>query len=418
MPFDLTLPALQFPLIGNSIAVGVPSLLHIALAGLSVGFLVLAPIFEWRGRREAHFAELAYVVTKFTVIVFSVSTVLAVIMVELLIGLFPTTTMWMWNQFRAPIALAIAVFLLQFAFLYPYYHYWESIRRRSVGVHIMLGLAAAVLMLIWVAMLDGMGSFMLTPVNGETTWDNLRNPTWLSLGIHRLFGEFVMAGYVIAAYGAWRLGRPDAHRDREYCHFLIHIGLLCGLGALVLQPFTGLLYATSIRQAAPQVYEHIVRGDYQFLVYAQFLFVGLLLVGSSWCVKTANVERQSRWLDIGIPAVAALMIGSVGHTTLRRVWLYLLVALTLWSVRAWVRRMWTPRRFDALFRPSIRPVVLMLGVLSILTYVTMGTIRETARRPYTVRNLISLDDKAEPPAAYQGKVRDRDAVSVRTEGQE
>jgi hypothetical protein len=39
-----------------------------------------------------------------------------VIMMELLIGLFPVTTMWMWNQFRAPIALAIAGFSLQFAF--------------------------------------------------------------------------------------------------------------------------------------------------------------------------------------------------------------------------------------------------------------------------------------------------------------
>ena len=54
MPFDLSLPALQFPLLGNSLAVAIPSLLHIVLAGLSVGFLVLAPIFEWYGRRAAH----------------------------------------------------------------------------------------------------------------------------------------------------------------------------------------------------------------------------------------------------------------------------------------------------------------------------------------------------------------------------
>ena len=117
MSFDLNPPTLQFPLIGNSIAVGIPSLLHIVVAGLSVGFLVLSPIFEWWGRRSVHFTDLAHAITKFTVLFFSVSTVLAVIMVELLIGLFPVTTMWMWNQFRGPIALAIAAFLLQFAFL-------------------------------------------------------------------------------------------------------------------------------------------------------------------------------------------------------------------------------------------------------------------------------------------------------------
>ena len=105
--FDLTLPSLQFPLVGNSLAVAIPSLVHIVVAGLSVAFMATAPILEWRGQRAPHFTDLAYAITKFTVVVFSVSTVLAVIMVELLIGLFPVTTMWMWNQFRAPIALAI-----------------------------------------------------------------------------------------------------------------------------------------------------------------------------------------------------------------------------------------------------------------------------------------------------------------------
>src|SRR5690349_14825206 len=104
-PFDASLPALQFPLLGNSLAVGIPSLLHIALAGLSVGFMILAPLFEWKGRSNPYLIDLAHSVTRFTIVVFSASTVLAVIMVELLIGLFPVTTMWMWNQFRGPIAL-------------------------------------------------------------------------------------------------------------------------------------------------------------------------------------------------------------------------------------------------------------------------------------------------------------------------
>src|SRR5688572_19256148 len=99
-----TLPAIQFPLIGNSLIVGLFSLLHIALAGLSVGFMVLVPVFEWYGKTNAVATDLARALTRFTVIVFSVSTVLAVIMVELMIGLFPVTTMWIWNQFRGPIA--------------------------------------------------------------------------------------------------------------------------------------------------------------------------------------------------------------------------------------------------------------------------------------------------------------------------
>lgn len=420
MPFNLDLPGLQFPLIGNSVAVAIPSLLHIALAGLSVAFLVLAPFFEWRGRHAPQFVQLAFGITKFTVVVFSISTVLAVIMVELFIGLFPVTTMWVWNQFRAPIGLAIAAFLLQFAFLYPYYHYWERIRRRSVRLHLALGSGAALLMLIWVAVLDGMGSYMLTPVDGSNTWANLWNPTWVGLALHRLVGELVMAGYVIAAYGAWRFGRADAHDMREYSLFLIKIGWIGGLAALLLQPFTGLVYAASIRQAAPDAYEQIVQGQYQLLAYVQFALIGLLMVGNHLLSNTLiTPEQRSRWLDVGIPLAALMMVGSVGHTSLRRAFLYLLVALVLWSVRS----LFGTRR-DELFRApafggGLRPIAVTLGVLSVLIYLTMGTIRETARRPDTVRHLISLKDEAEHRAAFrEGAANGRQSVSVYPERQE
>src|SRR5437763_1665305 len=112
-PIATELQSLQFPLIGNSIAIGIFSVLHIIFAGATVGFMLMAPIFEAMGRRDPPYTEFAHTVTRFTVVVFSTSSVLAVIMVELMIGLFPVTTMWIWNQFRAPIFLAIAAFLLQ-----------------------------------------------------------------------------------------------------------------------------------------------------------------------------------------------------------------------------------------------------------------------------------------------------------------
>jgi cytochrome bd-type quinol oxidase subunit 1 len=416
MPFDLSLPALQFPLLGNSLAVAIPSLLHIVLAGLSVGFLIVAPIFEWYGRRAAHFSDLAYGLTKFTVLVFSVSTVLAVIMVELLIGLFPVTTMWVWNQFRGPIALAIAAFLLQFAFLYPYYHYWNRIRGRSVVLHIALGAVAAVLMLVWVAVLDGMGSYMLTPVKGGSGWDKLWNPTWISLALHRLVGELAMGGFVIAAYAAWRLGRPSPEHTPEYYRLMFMVGWLGGLAALLLQPFTGVVYASWIQRAAPEAYEQIVRGEYRYLAYVQFALVGLLMVGSHWLSNQATAPRgRPRWLDIAIPVTAVCMVASVGQTALRRAFLYLLVALVLWSVRSLFVREGRRWRLAASFAPTMRPIALTLGVLSLLIYVTMGTIRETARLPYTVRHVITLDNQDQ--AAGLEKASERDAAYATMERQ-
>ena len=44
-------------------------------------------------------------------------------------------------------------------------------------------------------------------------------------------------------------------------------------------------------------------------------------------------------------------------------------------------------------------MAITMGIVSLLTYLTMGTIRETARRPDTVRGVISLQDELQQPAA-------------------
>jgi hypothetical protein len=407
-----TLPAIQFPLIGNSLVVGLFSLLHIALAGLSVGFMVLAPVFEWKGRSQPFALDLARAVTRFTVIVFSVSTVLAVIMVELVIGLFPVTTMWVWNQFRGPIALGIAAFVVQLLVLYPYYHYWDRIILRRPSLHLALGAAAAFFMLVWVSVLDGMGSYMLTPVERPGSWANLTNPTWLPLVFHRLIGDVLIAGYVIAAYGSWRTGRPADRSQHAYYLYLARVGWAIGLAALLLQPFSGWLYAWGIRSSAPEAYEQLVRGPYQPLVYVQFVLIGLLFIGNHLVLRTAASARP-RWLDMLVVASAIAMVASVGQTTFRRTMLFVLLVLILWGLA----RLWsTGRMADIGGGIRVRPVMAGLGIVAVLTYLTMGTIRETARRPDTVRNMISLQDEAKHPAAFrEGRTPQAEKPVFRTE---
>ena len=75
---------------------------------------------------------------------------------------------------------------------------------------------------------------------------------------------------------------------------------------------------------------------------------------------------------------------------MRPIWL--LTAMTAWAAySAWLR--WrldaAPRRKQSI----THRLAMALGVLALLMYVTMGTIRETARRPDTVRGMISLQDQ-------------------------
>ncbi|ULA67800.1 MAG: conserved membrane protein of unknown function [Nitrospira sp.] len=397
------LPAIQIPLLGNSVAVGLFSLLHIVLAALSVAFMLMAPLFEFRGRTEPNDLDLALSMTRFTVVVFSVSTVLAVIMVELMIGLFPVTTMWMWNQFRVPILFGIASFMLMLLALYPYYHFWEALRKTSVTFHLILGVLAALFMLPWVLMLDGMGSYMLTPVPDVGMWERLLNPTWLPLVLHRMVANLMIAGYTLAAYGAWRARTPGDRAFQPYYHHLLNRGWAIGLGAFLLQPFTGLLYALAIHRAAPDAQDAVMAGPYAPWLYVQVFFLALFFVGNDALMKhlLPRTRNRPRWLDLAFPVLAALLLLSAGYPELRRVWLYLLVGLTLWRLAASAETSsGGPDR-----APSLRPLALGMALLSILLYLTMGVIRESSRRPDTVRGMISLQDELRHQATLEGDLR-------------
>jgi cytochrome bd-type quinol oxidase subunit 1 len=401
-----TLDVMYVPLVANSVAVGVVSLLHIAFASLAVGFMILAPIAEAFGASRPFYTDMAHTLTRVTVVTYTTSLVLAVIMIELFIGLFPLTNAWLFNRFRFPVFLAIAAFFLQLLLLYPYYHYWEAIRAKAPRLHIGLGGGAAALMLVWVSVLDGIGSYMLTPTESNGRWSVLFNPTWLPLVVHRFFGNLVFAGYTIAGYGAWRLGRPHDPLNEAYYRHVLKTGLLIGLGALLLQPVTGWIYASAIQGASPQSYAQVVRGPYQALVYVQFSLIAVLLIGSHVLLRTAAGDRSTHvWVDRALIVAAALMVGSVGHPDVRRACTFAAVGLSCSSLLRWRTRLTKP---DAAgwHRPLVRGLSLGLAVVALLTYLTMGTIRETARRPYTVQGIISLHEEAEAPAALTEERRD------------
>lgn len=388
----------HFPLIGNSLVIGLFSLLHIALASLAVGFMILAPIFEGMERGDRFYTEAAHRLTRFTLVVFTASLVLAVIMVELFVGLFPLTNAWVFNQFRSPIHLALVAFFLQLFFLYPYYHFWEPIRRRSRSLHRALGFLAAFFVLIWVTLLDGMGSSMLTPASAEGSWGNLLNPTWMPLVLHRFFGNFVFAGFAIAAYAGWRLGRGRSDPEEAYHVPLLKIGLLIGLAALLIQPFTGLFYATRIRSASPEAYAQLIWGPYRWLVYLQFILIAFLFMGSHLILRSVRTEPGRMLLGEGaLFGSAFLMVLSVERPTLRRLFTFTLVGLSLFYLYRWREALRTAGG-EQLNRSPVRRLAVGLGIVSLLTYWTMGTIRETARRPDTVRNVISLYDEARIPS--------------------
>ncbi|MDR4493465.1 MAG: cytochrome ubiquinol oxidase subunit I [Nitrospirales bacterium] len=373
----------------SSFWVGVFSLAHITLAGLGVGFMILAPIAEGLGRTRPHFTDFAYSATRFTLVTYTTSIVLAVFMLELFIGLFPLTNSWLFNHFRSPLHLALAAFFIQVFCLYPYYHFWNRLRSKSITGHMTLGASAAVLILIWGGILDGIGSFMMTPVEGETGWARLWNPTWVPLLVHRFFGNLVIAGYVMAAYAGWRLWNPSLQPNHvEYYLTLLKTGMAIGIVSLMIQPVSGFIFAQQIQHAQPDVQQFLYNGPTILLVYGQFTLLALLLLGSHLIFCPGHFDRNhSHWAEFLYVLSIILMVILAPYPFYRRIVTVIVLLQTGWHLTV-VFPVWLRDATPTLNKPFTRSIAMTLGFAALLLYLTMGTIREMARGNDTINGII------------------------------
>jgi hypothetical protein len=136
----------------------------------------------------------------------------------------------------------------------------------------------------------------------------------------------------------------------------------------------------------------------------QFVLIGVLFLGSHLWIQAADPENSfTRWSPLLIGIMALAMVLSVGHPGLRRVWTVGLAGVSGWVLYRGRSLFFHTRAedMDGLRMPVVRHLSVALAVVALLTYWTMGTIRETARRPDTIRGMISLQDESTTPAAFR-----------------
>ncbi len=403
---ELRLPPIQFPILGNSGAVGLFSLLHISLAGLTVGFIVLAPLLEYWGIGDPFYTRLARSLVRFVAVVFSISAVFAVVMVELFIGLFPVSTVYIFRRFELGVYIAMAVFFLHIFFFYTYWYRWEKMRGKSIRKHIAWGTIAAILILTWGALLDGIGSYMLTPpareLAGLPRFDLARlsfllNPTWVPLVLHRFVGNMIISFYALGLYGGLRLlWTPSSREEGAYYTRVMQFGVLIGTGLLMIQPLAGMLYAIQIRRANPQAFDRILFGPVEWLVRIQFLLVGLLFFLSNWFfAQLSSRPRRSRILNGVVLLAAFFMILTVQQVWLRRALTLILILTTLYHLS----QVLLGGALVSLRRQGPW-LAISVGFCAMATFLIMGVIREQARRPYTVYGQIHLQDENQPVSEF------------------
>lgn len=384
------LPNIQIPAVGNVWMLGAIFLAHILFGSFSMGAVVIAPTSELVGRLrgDPRLERYAHGVATTNLKVFSLGATLGAFAVLLLTGLYPDLFISVGVLFFKVMLIAFMSWFLTIGLLLLYAYRWRAIvEQRGSAFHIGLGYVAGASEQLFLFLIVGLDSFLLTPNNGRD-FGAVFNPSFWEELAHRFTGNISWGSLLIAAVmiAFWATHRdPD---DRAYYSWAARVSLLVGFLLLVPQAIEGFLFAEAIKQASPGAFAYSFGGPMAWLWQLQMLLFGVLLVGGNlYFWQSRDSGRHLSAILTGV--VALLSIGTILPASaypgpsfwLRYGWLGLglLLSLVHWLA-------WNPRRRAR--RPELtsagRWAVGVTGVTAVALFLLMGVIRETARNPYAV----------------------------------
>jgi cytochrome d ubiquinol oxidase subunit I len=305
---------IDVPVIGKNVVIAVLVQSHILFATFIIGAVLIAATSEYLGMvtKQLRYERFARSLARFVVLLFASGAALAITFVLALVTLFPVFFSYLQNIFFYVFLVEAFMFLGQIVIVYAWYNVWDKLAYRK-SLHVVFGFIAGFFGLMAMTMIDAVASYMLTPA--EAPVGNIArtflNQTMVPLNMHRFVGNFSYAGFLIAGWGAWRYLRSATEEDREYYDWMGHFGILWGFGFLILQPVIGYGYLKGIRESSPGAFNTIMLGDKSWVF--NLLMVWLAIMGIA---STAYFVHKLRFAIRPMPVLRKLAVGALGFTAL------------------------------------------------------------------------------------------------------
>ena len=425
---------LDVPVIGKNVVIAVLVQSHILFAAFIIGAVLIAATSEYLGMvtKQNNYERFARNLARFVVLLFASGAALAITFVLALVTLFPVFFSILQNIFFWVFLVEAFMFLGQIIIVYAWYNVWDKLAYRK-SLHVVFGFVAGFFGLMAMTMIDAVASFMLTPAEvtsqSELVARSFLNQTMVPLNMHRFVGNFSYAGFLIAGWGAWRYLRTTREEEREYYDWMGHFGLIWGFGFLIMQPVIGYGYLKGIRESAPEGFNVIMLGDKSWVFNLLVIWIAIMTIAS-----TAYFVHKLRFTVKPMETLRKLAVGALGFTALFTVlniipndldlipqiglvflqgegtevplgsmypWKYIgligLMIVGFFVIALYLRATATGFHWGRASRWS-QYALMACAVTVVLTMVTMGYTRETARRVdnepgFLIYECVTLDQK-------------------------
>src|ERR687894_898967 len=423
---------LDVPVIGKNVVIAALVQTHILFAAFIIGAVLIAATSEYLGMvtKQPNYERFARNLARFVVLLFASGAALAITFVLALVTLFPVFFSVLQNIFFWVFLVEAFMFLGQIIIVYAWYNVWDKLAYRK-SLHVVFGFVAGFFGLMAMTMIDGVASFMLTPPEAQVN-DVARtflNQTNIPLNMHRFVGNFSYVGFLVAGWAGWRYLRTTREDEREYYDWMGHWGLIWGFGFLIIQPVIGYGYLKGIRESSPAAFDTIMIGDKSWVFNLLVIYLAIMSIAS-----TAYFVHKPRFAVKPMPFLRQLSVGAMGFTALFTTlnlipkdgnlipqigliilggestqfplgsmypWKYIgligLMLVGVFVVALYLRASATGFHWGRASRWS-QYALIACAITVVLTMITMGYTRETARRvdnnpAYLIYHCVKLDQQ-------------------------
>ncbi|MEC4671183.1 MAG: cytochrome ubiquinol oxidase subunit I [Nitrospirota bacterium] len=291
-------PPAEIPYLGNRTGVWIVAQLHILFAAFILGAPIFAVVSEWLGykNQDPRYDRLAKEITKVTVILYSMTALTGGLFIFVLLATYPDFTTWFIRHFFLIFAVIYPLlFIAETIILYTYFYTWDVLKGEKKGRHIALGVLLNIVGTTTLFVIDGPTSFMNSPAKAAEMplieyiqtaglWDKVANYSWMPMNLHRLVGNVTFGGFIAGLIAAYMYMGSKSDEERAYYDWMGFVGNLIGVGALLLLPFMGYLFAYELCDYDASICPYMMADQLSMFFEMQGAMVGLIFLGSNYYI--------------------------------------------------------------------------------------------------------------------------------------
>lgn len=321
-----------FPGIGARNAVWIAAEVHLMFAAFVLGVPMFAVITELIGivSQDYKYDKMSKEFTRLLVFAYSATALWGGLLLFLLTTLYPKFWGHMARLFGLSMWIYAGLFFVESFTLYLYYYGWDRWNQgRAKWGHWTLGLLLNVWGTVVMFIANGWLTYMMSPPAGVTAEtlpeqvglaNAMFNMTWMPINIHRLIGNAVFGGAVVAAYAGYRFLAATTDEERAHYDWMGYVGNFIAISTFIVLPFAGYWLGREVYEYNQTMGITMMGGFMSWLWIVQAVLIGVLFlaanyylwIGMSRIPGAERFARYTKWMLLLL--IACWLVWATPHT--------------------------------------------------------------------------------------------------------